>query len=161
MKKSPFKKLPYIAILAVLVFQACEKDENNADTTTTSITTSSTSSASTTSTSTTTSTTSTTGGSTSSSTKPSATSIRFEANGKDCGITDGYADQQHILSHLIHLNLDKCNLDLYRPTLTLTFESGKTIAPGTYTVGLNLAPTGNQVYINSYKYNKYYAYYLI
>jgi hypothetical protein len=85
-------------------------------------------------------------------TKPTATTIKFAANGKDCGITDGFADQQHTLPALIHLNLDKCNGDINRPTLTLNFESGKTIAPGTYTVVAS-APKAGEFTISSSKYN--------
>jgi hypothetical protein len=85
-------------------------------------------------------------------TKPTATTIKFAANGKDCGITDGFANQQHSLASLVHLNLDKCNDDINRPTLTLNFEFGKTIAPGTYTVVAS-SPKAGEFTISSSKYN--------
>lgn len=84
---------------------------------------------------------------------PSATSIRFNSTNKDCGITDGFANQQHTLSHLIHLNLDKCNNEMVRPTLTLTFENGKTIEPGTYTIASGTWPGAGEFIINSYGYS--------
>ena len=146
MRTHLFFKCLSFSIVIGLAFHACKKEEKNTETENTT-----TNSADTTSNST--DTTNNSGGTNTGSTKPSATTIRFQVNGKDCGITDGYANQQHTLSHLIHLNLDKCNGDTYRPTLTLNFESGKAIAPGTYTVGLNTTPSGNYVYINSYKYN--------
>ncbi len=66
--------------------------------------------------------------------KTSVTTIKFAANGKDCGITDGFANQQHTLPHLVHINTDKCNGETFRPTLTLNFQADKTIVPGTYTI---------------------------
>src|SRR5690606_21797841 len=70
-------------------------------------------------------------------TKPGATTFKFAANGKDCGLTDGYANQQHILPEKVHLNTDKCNDETYRPTITLDF--GEAPTPGTYTVSESLA----------------------
>ena len=143
----------FALLTAFLTFSACKKEEEQTQTETTTnnndtTTTSGSGSGGTTDTS------NTGGGGTSTgTTKPSATTIRFASNGKDCGITDGYANQQHFLVNLIHLNLDKCNNDTYRPTLTLTFESGKNISPGTYTVSSATAPSGSQVFISSSKYN--------
>lgn len=147
------KKILFFSLVAALPFVACKKESTEAENTTENTNTNTTDTTSNNNGGTNPDTTNNNGGTNSGSNKPSATTVRFEANGKDCGITDGYANQQHIVSHLVHLNLDKCNGDTYRPTLTLNFEFGKTIAAGTYTVGLNSTPTGNQVYINSYKYN--------
>ncbi len=90
---------------------------------------------------------------TESGTKPEATLIRFAANAKDCGITDGFANQQHSLPELIHLNLDKCNGDTNRPTLTLNFEKSQTIGAGTYSVTSSNTPGAGEVYIYAVKYN--------
>ena len=85
--------------------------------------------------------------------KPSATTFKFKANGKDCGITDGFANQQHSLPHLIHLNTDKCNGETFRPTITLNFEKDKTIVPGTYTIAASGTAGANQFVIESVQYN--------
>src|SRR5690606_7782583 len=83
-------------------------------------------------------------------TKPVATTFKFAANGKSCGITDGYADQQHTLPKKIHLNTDKCNGESYRPTITLDF--GEAPTPGTYTVSESAA-AAKEVKVISYQYN--------
>lgn len=124
-------------------FGSTDSTDNNSEGTETADSTD-TSSTDTTSTDTT-----TTGGGT----KPSATSFRFKANGIDCGLTDGYSDQQHTLPHLIHLNTDKCNGDVYRPTLTLNFEGWVDIQPGTYNVAEGVAPASGEVTVSSAKYN--------
>ena len=83
-------------------------------------------------------------------TKPSATTFKFAATGKDCGLTDGYANQQHILAEKIHLNTDKCNGENFRPTITLDFNEAP--VAGTYTV--SETPTGAKgVKIESVQYN--------
>ena len=148
--KTPFLTLLFAFLISALTFSACkkEKDETQEETTTNS-TTDSTNASTGSNGSGNTDTTVTVGGSGTGTTKPSATSIRFAANGKDCGITDGYANQQHTLPSLVHLNLDKCNGDLYRPTLTLNFEWNKTILPGTYTVTTSSTVPANQVNITS------------
>ena len=83
-------------------------------------------------------------------TKSSETTIKFAASGKSCGITDGYANQQHILPELVHLNTDKCHGETFRPTLTLNF--GEALAVGTYEV-VEGKPSGKQVKIESVQYN--------
>lgn len=82
--------------------------------------------------------------------KSKSTTFKFAANGKDCGLTDGYADQQHKLPELIHLNTDKCNGETFRPTITLNFSEAP--APGTYTV-VDGKPAGKQVKVESLQYN--------
>lgn len=82
--------------------------------------------------------------------KPEATTFKFASTKNDCGITDGYADQQHTLPELIHLNTDKCNGETYRPTLTLTF--GQKPVPGIYSVVEN-DPGAKQFKIASIQYN--------
>src|SRR5690606_29436830 len=82
--------------------------------------------------------------------KPKATTFKFASTQKDCGITDGYADQQHTLPELIHLNTDKCNGEAYRPTLTLNFTEKP--VPGTYSVVAE-NPVAKQFTINSIQYN--------
>ena len=134
--KTPFLTLLFAFLISALTFSACkkEKDETQEETTTNS-TTDSTNASTGSNGSGNTDTTVTVGGSGTGTTKPSATSIRFAANGKDCGITDGYANQQHTLPSLVHLNLDK------------------TILPGTYTVTTSSTVPANQVNITSAKYN--------
>lgn len=83
-------------------------------------------------------------------TKPTATTFKFASTSKTCGITDGYANQQHTLPELVHLNTDKCNGETYRPTITLTF--GENPIPGTYNV-TEASPSGKQVKISSSQYN--------
>lgn len=82
--------------------------------------------------------------------KSKVTTFKFASTKKDCGITDGYADQQHILPELIHLNTDKCNGETYRPTITLNF--GEKPVPGTYSVVAE-KPVAKQFAINSVQYN--------
>lgn len=82
--------------------------------------------------------------------KSKVTTFKFASTKKDCGITDGYADQQHTLPTLIHLNTDKCNGETYRPTLTLNF--GEKPVPGTYTV-VEDKPSAKQFKIESVQYN--------
>lgn len=86
-------------------------------------------------------------------TKPSVTTFQFKSNGKDCGLTDGFANQQHTLSHLIHLNTDKCNGESFRPTITLNFEKDKTIVPGTYTIASSDVVAAGEFKIESVQYN--------
>lgn len=136
------------SLLGILVF-SCKKEEetvtDNAVVTVIDTTA--------TTTSTTTTTTDTTNNTTTSSSVPSATTFKFAATGKDCGITDGWANQQHTLPNLIHLNTDKCNGETYRPTITLTFKSGQNITAGTYNV-TTVSPAGaNEFLINSSQYN--------
>jgi hypothetical protein len=91
----------------------------------------------------------------SSMTKPTATTIKFAANGVDCGLTDGFADQQHSLPELIHLNTDKCNGETFRPTFTLRFEAGKTIELGTYSVAAEGGPMEVQITSEQYNYTSW------
>jgi len=82
--------------------------------------------------------------------KPKVTTFKFASTKKDCGITDGYAGQQHALPELIHLNTDKCNGETFRPTLTLKF--GEKPVPGTYSLAAE-KPGNKQFTINSAQYN--------
>ena len=82
--------------------------------------------------------------------KTKNTTFKYAANGKDCGLTDGYADQQHKIPELVHLNTDKCNGETFRPTITLNFS--EVPAPGIYNV-VDGKPTGKQVKIESLQYN--------
>lgn len=82
--------------------------------------------------------------------KPGQTTFKFAANGKDCGITDGFANQQHLLPTLVHLNTDKCNGETFRPTITLNF--GEAPEPGTYTV-VDSGPGAKEFTITSAQYN--------
>lgn len=91
--------------------------------------------------------------STTTSTKPSSTTFKFASTGKECGLTDGYSNQQHSLPELVHLNTDKCNGETYRPTITLHFETGKTILAGTYLVTKETSPSAGQVHIYASAYN--------
>lgn len=86
-------------------------------------------------------------------TKPTATTFKFAANGIDCGLTDGYSNQSRQVQ-IIHLNTDKCNGDVYRPTISLYFQIGKPITPGTYTIVTATNNPGiNEVSVTSAKYN--------
>lgn len=92
-------------------------------------------------------------GNTNTSTKPTETTFKFAANGKDCGLKDGYSNQSRQVQ-IIHLNTDKCNGDVYRPTISLYFQIGKPITPGTYTVVPSTnTPGANEVSVSSAKYN--------
>lgn len=82
--------------------------------------------------------------------KPKVTTFKFASTKKDCGITDGYANQQHSLPEFIHLNTDKCNGETFRPTLSLTF--GEKPVPGTYSV-VESKPSGKEFKIESVQYN--------
>ena len=83
-------------------------------------------------------------------TKPLATTFRFAATGKDCGITDGFANQQHALPELVHLNTDKCNGETFRPTITLNFEEAP--VEGTYQV-VETPTAAKEVRVTSDQYN--------
>ncbi len=126
MKKSAFLSLITIVVLS-LTFLGCEKNEDAAKQEETE--------------------------ETDSGSKPAVTTIKFAANGVDCGITDGFANQQHSLPALVHLNLDKCNGEVARPTLTLNFEKDKIIAAGTYPISTTYPTEAGKVYINSDQYN--------
>jgi len=129
-----------IALAAVVIINACTKDDDNNNTliddnTIASDTTNTNNNDTTT---------------TSSGVKPSATTFKFEANGKDCGITDGWADQQHLLPEKVHLNTDKCNGETYRPSITLDF--GEAPVAGTYTV-VTSVPAAKELTIYATEYN--------
>ena len=83
-------------------------------------------------------------------TKPSVTTFKFAATGKDCGITDGYANQQHLIPKLVHVNTDKCNGETYRPTITLNFNEAP--VAGTYTVS-ETGKGAKEVKVESIQYN--------
>ena len=140
-------------LLVGLSFTSCSKEkeeEEEETTTTTNTSTTSTDSSNTGNNGNNTGGGTNTGGNTS---KPAATTFKFAATGKDCGLTDGYANQIHPLVHSVHLNTDKCNGETYRPTITLNFEGWKTINPGTYTVTTSTTPTSSEVHITSSQYN--------
>ncbi|WP_017258587.1 hypothetical protein [Pedobacter arcticus] len=82
--------------------------------------------------------------------KSKFTTFKFASTKKDCGITDGYANQQHVLPELIHLGTDKCNGETYRPTITLTF--GEKPIPGTYRLVAE-KPSAKEFIIESVQYN--------
>lgn len=83
-------------------------------------------------------------------TKPAVTTFRFAATNKDCGLTDGFANQQHSLPKLVHLNTDKCNGESFRPTITLNFEEAP--VAGTYQV-LETPVSAKEVRVISDQYN--------
>ncbi len=75
------------------------------------------------------------------------TSFRFASTNKDC---KAFEQSRNDVVALIHVNTEKCNNEVYRPTLSLSFGLGNTIKEGTYTLSNNAGVVAEgQVYISA------------
>jgi hypothetical protein len=73
---------------------------------------------------------------------PAITTFKFASSDIDCG---AYTQQR--TGAMIHINTEKCNGEVYRPTLTLHFSSESALTEGTLTVGSASSPKAGEIYI--------------